>query len=133
MAAFAKPVPMDPENEDNMGDLNSDLVVTAAQYENLTAAMARRCPEIVETVVAEIVDNKTFQFDCATLWAQFFALGVTMAADEEVVNIPEFKRRICAQSQNLFQEPSGLPPARKDGGFWIRTIPGVEPPHRALN
>ena len=45
--------------------------------------------------------------------------------------VPDFKCKMRAQYDDVFQEPAGLPPARKDGGFRIRTIPGAEPPHRS--
>ena len=36
-----------------------------------------------------------------------------------------------AQYPDVFRAPTGLPPARKDDGFRIRTIPGAELPHRS--
>ena len=45
--------------------------------------------------------------------------------------VPDFERKIRAQYADVFQEPTRLPPARKDGAFRIRTIPGAEPPHRS--
>lgn len=45
--------------------------------------------------------------------------------------VPEFERKIRAQYADIFREPTGLPPMRRDGGFRIRTIPGAEPPHRS--
>ena len=33
-----------------------------------------------------------------------------------------------AQYADIFQEPTGLPPMRQDGGYRIRTISGAEPP-----
>lgn len=35
------------------------------------------------------------------------------------------------QHIDVFKEPIGLPPTRKDGGIRIQTIPGTEPPHRS--
>ena len=45
--------------------------------------------------------------------------------------MPEFERRIRAQYPDVFRAPTGLPPARKDDGFQIRTIPGADLPHRS--
>lgn len=45
--------------------------------------------------------------------------------------MPEFETKIRTQYADIFREPAGLPPARKDGGFRIRTIPGAKPLHRS--
>lgn len=51
------------------------------------------------------------------------------AADLE--NMPEFERRIRAQYPDIFKEPTGMLPIRKDRGFRVRTIPSAEPPSRS--
>jgi hypothetical protein len=84
----------------------------------------------VETVVTEIVNQDTFQLDCATLWAEVFGSESAITGNDAAAKILEFERHICAQYQDLFHEPTGLPPARKECGFRIRTIPGVKPPHK---
>lgn len=42
-----------------------------------------------------------------------------------------FEQKIRTQYADIFKEPTGLPPARKDSGFRIRTIPGAKLPHRS--
>jgi hypothetical protein len=59
--------------------------------------MARRSPEIVETVVADIVDKETFQLDCAMLWAEVFGSEASITGDDAAATIPEFERHIRAQ------------------------------------
>jgi hypothetical protein len=39
--------------------------------------------------------------------------------EEAATKLLQFERRIRAQYRDLFPELSGLPPARKDGGFQI--------------
>jgi hypothetical protein len=115
-----------------MKDFNSDLVATAAQYEKLATAAAQRSVEIVDTVVVEIVDEETLQLDCAMLWAEVFSPMATITEDDMAAKIPELERCIRAQYQDLFQGPMYLLPARKDSGFRIRIIPGIEPPNKSL-
>jgi formylmethanofuran dehydrogenase subunit E-like metal-binding protein len=119
------------EDTANMEDSDGDLVAMAAQNVKLTTAMAGRCPEIVETAVAEIVDVETFQLDCTTLWAEVFSSEAAITGDYVTAKIPEFARHIRAQFQDLFQDPMGLAPTHKDGSSRIRTIPGVESPHKS--
>jgi hypothetical protein len=47
------------------------------------------------------------------------------------VDLMEFEKRIRAEYPDLFEEPTGLPPERKNGGFRIRLIPGAQPPHKS--
>jgi hypothetical protein len=131
MAALAKPVSMVSEETANMEDLDGDLAATAPQYEKLMTAMAQRFPEILETVVTEIVDKVTFQLDCTMLWAQVISSEAEITGDDTAPKILELERHICAQYQDLFQEPTCLPPTRMDGGFRIRMIPGIESPHKS--
>ena len=105
------------------------------------------------------MSQRTYQRDCARTWRRVFgkdseselqaadlekvpeieqriralyALPPThKASDKYKEEVPEFERKISAQYADVFREPTGLPPARKDGGFRIRTIPGAEPPHRS--
>jgi hypothetical protein len=43
----------------------------------------------------------------------------------------EFEKRIRDEYPDLFEEPTGLPPERKGGGFRIRLIPGAQPPYKS--
>lgn len=45
--------------------------------------------------------------------------------------MPAFERKIRTQYVDIFREPTGLPPARKDNGFRMHPIPGAELPHRS--
>ena len=83
-------------------------------------------------MVAEITDEADFQQDCSRVWRKVFGKdrdSELQAADLE--KVPEFERKIRTQYADVFREPTGLPPARKDGGFGVRTVPGAEPPHRS--
>ena len=80
--------------------------------------------------VAEVVDEETYQEDCAEAWHEVFGDEVELHAID-ITKIPEFERKIKEQYKTIFEEPMGLPPVRKDGGFRIRTIPGIEPPHKS--
>jgi hypothetical protein len=131
MAALAKPVPTVSEVTANMEESDSDLAAMAAQHEKLTMSMARRSLEIVVTVVAEIIDEEIFQLDCAMLWTEVFNSQAAITGVDTATKIPEFERRIRAQYQDLFQEQMGLPPTCKDGGFRIRTIPGIDSLHKS--
>ena len=94
----------------------------------------RQLPEIAEFMVAEIADEATYQQDCARIWQHVFGKGVPVGAELQATDldkVPEFERKIRAQYADVFQERTGLPPMRQDGGFRIRTIPGAEPPHRS--
>ena len=93
-------------------------------------------PEIAEFMVAEITDKSTFQHDCARTWQRVFSKDMPGGSRSELQaadldKVPDFERKVRAQYADVFQEPAGLPPARKDGGFRIRTTPGAEPPHRS--
>ena len=92
----------------------------------------RQLPEIANFMVAEITDEATYQDDCARTWQRVFGKDCNAELQEaDLEKMPEFERRIRAQYPDVFKEPTGLPPVRKDGGFRIRTIPGAEPPHRS--
>ena len=83
-------------------------------------------------MVAEITNEADFQEDCSKTWRKVFGRepeSQLQAADLE--KIAEFEKRIRAQYADIFREPTGLPPARKDGGFRIRTVLGAEHPHRS--
>ena len=85
-------------------------------------------------MVAEIADEATYQQDCARIWQHVFGKDVPVGAELQATDldkVPEFERQIRAQYADVFQERTGLPPMRQDGGFRIRTIPGAEPPHRS--
>ena len=97
-----------------------------------TTTTSRQLPEIAEFMVAEITDEATYQQDCARTWQRVFGKDVPIGAEllaTDVDKVPEFERKIRAQYADVFQEPTGLPPMRRDSGFRIRTIPGAEPPH----
>jgi hypothetical protein len=84
---------------------------------------------MVESVVAEIVDEDTFQLDCASIWAEVFGSEATTMGNAVATMILEFEHCIYIQYQDLFQEPTSLPPACKDDAIRIHTIPGVKHPH----
>ena len=94
--------------------------------------MNRQLPEIADFMVAEIADEATYQDGCARTWRRVFGKDRNVALQAaDLEKMPEFERRIRAQYPDIFKEPTGLPPARRDGGFRIRTIPGAEPLHRS--
>jgi hypothetical protein len=82
-------------------------------------------PEVSEIMVAEIVTEDEFQADYASIWAEVMSTEVTLE------KVPEFEKQIRLRYQDLFQEPNGLPPSRRDSDFRIRTITGMEAPHKA--
>jgi hypothetical protein len=84
-----------------------------------------------EVVIGEIVDEATFKADCAVIWAECMLVETAPGAARGAEELSEFERRVRVQYHDLFLEPEGLPPARSAGDFRIRTIPGVEPPHRS--
>jgi hypothetical protein len=111
MAVLAMPIHTVSEDTANIEELVGDLAATAVQYEILTTKMARRAPEIVETVVTEIVDKETFPVDCTTLWAVVFGSEMAIRWVDAAAMIPEFECSIHAQYQNHSQETIGHPPA----------------------
>jgi hypothetical protein len=84
-----------------------------------------------EVVIGEIVDEATFKADCAVIWAECMLVETAPGAAPGAKELLEFERRARVQYHDLFLEPEGLRPGRSGGGFLIRTIPGVEPPHRS--
>jgi hypothetical protein len=78
----------------------------------------------VEILVAEIVSEEEFQSDCAAIWTE-------LSNAETSPDLNEFEKRIRMEYPDLFEEPSGLPPERKSGGFRIRLIPGAQPTYRS--
>jgi hypothetical protein len=81
------------------------------------AALAKPLPTVSE-------NTASLEESDVNLAAMAAITGVDAAT-----KIPEFKCHMRAQYQDLFKEPMGLPPARKDGGFRILTMLGIEPPH----
>src|SRR5258705_561488 len=97
-----------------------------------------RSIEVVDFMAVEINDEAAYKRDCARAWRQIF--GKSKKGDPsdtselqatDVERIRAFEKKIHSMYPDLFVEPTGLPPARKDGGFRIRTIPGAEAPHRS--
>jgi hypothetical protein len=76
----------------------------------------------MEVMVAEIVSEEEYQSDCAAIWME-------LSNAETSPDLKEFEKWIRKKYPDLFEEPTGLPPERKSGGFRIRLIPGAQPPH----
>ena len=89
-------------------------------------------PWEIEVEVAEIISEEEFNAECALLWADLFPADIdSLSASIVSQKLTDFEQRIRTEYSDLFVPPTGLPPKRKDRGFRIRTIPGVEPPHRS--
>jgi hypothetical protein len=80
----------------------------------------------MESLVAEIVSEEEYQADCAVIWME-----LSNAETRTLQDLKEFEQRIRSEYPDLFEEPTGLPPERKSGGFQIRLIPGAQPPHKS--
>lgn len=87
-------------------------------------------PEIVDVMVAEITNEDDFQKDCSKAWRKVFCKEPELQA-ANLQCVPEFEMRTRVQYAGVFREPTGLAPARMDGEFGIRTIPGREPPQHS--
>ena len=111
---------------------NSLIGLDSTDTPTKPSTKCHQLPEITEFMVAEITDEATYQQDCAHTWRHIFGKEVPIGSELKAIDldkISKFEHKIRTQYADIFQEPTGLPPTRKDGGFRIRTIPGAEPPH----
>jgi hypothetical protein len=101
--------------------------------ENLKISLDSDPCEDMEVLIAEIVSEEEYQSDCAAIWMELSNMESSKEDDDgkPKVDLMEFDRRIRAEYPDLFEEPTGLPPERKSGGFRIRLIPGTQPPHKS--
>ena len=70
--------------------------------------------EMVDKVIIRvIVDEATFNADCAVIWAECMSVETASGGEE----LSEFERRLRKQYHDLIHELEELPPTCLTGGF----------------